>query len=134
MILLDTGYLVALFNPADKLHQSAVEWTKIITGPYVVTEYVLLECVNKFSKIGTRTAGQAIVSYVESHRACEVIYASVPLFRAGLNLHRSRPDKEWSLTDCISFHIMKERGITRALAHDIHFEQAGFDALLRRLP
>ena len=37
---------------------------------------------------------------------------------------RERPDKEWSLTDCVSFHLMRERGLTRALAYDLHFEQA----------
>jgi predicted nucleic acid-binding protein len=62
------------------------------------------------------------------------IPASPELFADGLRLHHERPDKEWSLTDCISFHVMRERGITRALAYDIHFEQAGFEALLRRDP
>jgi uncharacterized protein len=42
----------------------------------------------------------------------------------------SRRDKEWSLTDCISFVVMKERGLTEALTADHHFEQAGFKALL----
>jgi predicted nucleic acid-binding protein len=54
--------------------------------------------------------------------------------RQGLELHSRRADKEWSLTDCISFFVMQERGIHQALAHDHHFEQAGFEALLRRDP
>ncbi len=29
---------------------------------------------------------------------------------------------------------MRERGLTRALAYDIHFQQAGFEALLRHDP
>ena len=41
------------------------------------------------------------------------------------------PDKEWPLTDCVSFVVMKERGITEALTGDRHFEQAGFVALLK---
>lgn len=49
-------------------------------------------------------------------------------------MHRERPDKEWSLTDCISFALMGERRIQRALAYDHHFEQAGFEALLRKDP
>jgi predicted nucleic acid-binding protein len=51
-----------------------------------------------------------------------------------LELHERRPDKQWSLTDCISFEVMREHGITTALAYDEHFVQAGFDALLRRDP
>jgi predicted nucleic acid-binding protein len=52
----------------------------------------------------------------------------------GLTLYRARPDKSWSLTDCVSFTLMTDRQITRALAYDHHFEQAGFEALLRRDP
>jgi hypothetical protein len=52
-------------------------------------------------------------------------------FDAGLSLYRSRADKEWSMTDCISFVVMKERGIKEALTADHHFEQAGFKALLK---
>jgi uncharacterized protein len=46
-------------------------------------------------------------------------------------LYHSRPDKRWSLTDCISFTVMKEEGIAEALTGDHHFEQAGFHALLK---
>ena len=60
--------------------------------------------------------------------------ASPRLFAAGLDLYRNRPDKAWSLTDCISFVVMRERSITEALAYDRHFEQAGFRALLREEP
>ena len=50
---------------------------------------------------------------------------------AGLALYANRTDKDWSLTDCISFVVMNERGITDALTGDHHFEQAGFAALLK---
>ena len=55
--------------------------------------------------------------------------------RGFLRLHEQRPDKEWSLTDCISFVVMHDRGHhTRALSHDQQYEQAGFEAVLRRAP
>lgn len=38
----------------------------------------------------------------------------------------NRPDKNWSLTDCITFVIMREAGLQEALTGDRHFEQAGF--------
>lgn len=47
-----------------------------------------------------------------------------------MDLYRARPDKEWSLTDCTSFVVMNECGLTDALTGDRHFEQAGFKALL----
>ena len=49
----------------------------------------------------------------------------------GLALYDARPDKQWSLTDCISFLVMQDRRITEALTGDHHFEQAGFTALLK---
>jgi uncharacterized protein len=45
---------------------------------------------------------------------------------AGVLLFAERADKNWSLTDCVSFALMRQRGIRRALAFDHHFEQAGF--------
>jgi uncharacterized protein len=64
----------------------------------------------------------------------ELLADSPELWEAGIRLHAERADKEWSLTDCISFIVMRERGIAQALAYDHHFEQAGFQALLRRDP
>lgn len=61
----------------------------------------------------------------------EVTPATRELFESGWNLYAARPDKDWSLTDCISFVVMQERGITDALTGDHHFEQAGFKPLLR---
>jgi uncharacterized protein len=55
-------------------------------------------------------------------------------FGAGFRLHRDRGDKTWSLTDYISFALMGQRGLRAALAYDHHFEQAGFEVLLRRDP
>jgi len=59
-----------------------------------------------------------------------VILLSTEVFSRGLLLFDSRADKEWSLTDCISFVVMEDRGLTDALTADHHFEQAGFRALL----
>lgn len=100
----------------------------------LVTEYVLWEAVNYLSTPPDRTKAHALVAHVESEPAYEFVHASPELFEAGMQFHRDRPDQEWSLTDCISFHLMDERGIRRALAYDHHFEQAGFEALLRQNP
>ena len=52
-------------------------------------------------------------------------------FSEALAFYGGHQDKEWSQTDCASFLIMREHGISEALTHDKHFEQAGFKALLR---
>jgi uncharacterized protein len=134
MIFVDTGYLLALVNPRDTLHERAQAWAKAVTEPLVVTEYVLWEMVNALSMPADRPKAHAIITRLRSASDCEVIAASAELFEAGLRLHAERHDKEWSLTDCVSFLVMQRRATTRALAHDHHFEQAGFEALLRRDP
>lgn len=60
----------------------------------------------------------------------DVVSASSTHFQRGLDLFTERPDKEWSLTDCISFRIMEQEGIDEALSFDHHFEQAGYRCLL----
>jgi len=61
----------------------------------------------------------------------EIVPFSRDQFDAALEFHSLHHDKEWTLTDCVSFLLMRERGITEALTGDRHFEQAGFTALLK---
>lgn len=134
VILIDTSYLVALMNPHDELHDRSRAWARVLAVDMLVTEYVLWETINGFSMPCDRSKSHRAVQWVRSAKHCQVVAATEDLFDAGLGLHADRPDKEWSLTDCISFVVMERRGIRRALTHDHHFEQAGFDALLRRNP
>jgi uncharacterized protein len=60
-----------------------------------------------------------------------IIASQRELLAAGFSLYSQRPDKDWSLTDCISFVVMQREGITEALTGDHHFEQAGFSILLK---
>jgi predicted nucleic acid-binding protein len=61
----------------------------------------------------------------------QVIPLDMQLHEEGIRLYASRADKEWSLTDCISFVVMQREAVTEALTGDHHFEQAGFVALLK---
>lgn len=61
----------------------------------------------------------------------EILSVDSELFSKALKFYSSRIDKEWGLTDCISFVVMKDRKLKDALTSDHHFEQAGFQALLR---
>jgi predicted nucleic acid-binding protein len=90
--------------------------------------------VNGFSSPEDRPKGHAALGDIRARPEWEVIEASPELFTAGVAIHRQHVDKAWSLTDCLSFLVMRERGILRALTYDHHFEQAGFEALLRRDP
>jgi predicted nucleic acid-binding protein len=134
MIFVDTGYLIALVQPRASLHPRAQAWAQAVAGALLVTEQVLWETVNGLSMPLDRPKAHAIIARLRSAQDCEIVSASEALFNEGLELHAQRPDKEWSLTDCISFLVMQRHSVSRALTPDHHFEQAGFEALLRRDP
>ena len=71
-----------------------------------------------------------LFSEMESDGQIIIVEHLDSLYRRGLALYDARPDKEWSLTDCISFVVMTDEGLTEALTGDGHFTQAGFKALL----
>lgn len=134
MIFADTGYFIAQVITRDALHERALRWAQRDTEPLLTTEYVLVEVADALSAPLNRARLHTFLAFLRSSSKCEILPASPQLFEAGLQLHAARPDKEWSLTDCISFVAMSERNISRALAYDHHFEQAGFEPLLRREP
>jgi hypothetical protein len=84
--------------------------------------------------VALRADAAALIDDIGKDKRFTVVPQSRRLFEQGLDLYRSRADKEWSLTDCIFFVVMTEHGLTDALSSDHHFEQAGFRALLRLSP
>lgn len=131
MIFIDTSYLVAMAVREDGLHAAAMEWTQRVKGPFLTTDLVILEFVNTLSPPGLRQRAHLIVSWLVGNQSVLIESVGTGLFQEGLKLHRERPDKGWSLTDCVSFIVMQRHSATDSLTHDQHFEQAGFRALLR---
>lgn len=131
-VFADTGYWFALLNPKDQLHGKAKSVSATLGRVRIVTsEMVLDELLAGLSVPPARATAIDAVGRVLSNPNVEVVPQTSLQFREAFDLYKSRADKEWSLTDCASFNLMKERGITEALAHDEHFVQAGFKALLR---
>jgi predicted nucleic acid-binding protein len=133
-VFADTGYWIAVINPQDDLHDKALQVSASL-GPHLIvtTETVLSEVAAYFSDKGSRLR-QGAVDLIRSIRAnpnSRVIPQTSLQFQDALALYEQSSDKEWSLTDCSSFLIMRELKISEALAYDKHFEQAGFVALLR---
>ena len=133
-IFIDTSFFVALALEDDALWRLAHAWLKVLQGPFVTTEFVLLEIGDSLSKVHLRPVALNILSYAADDPMVTIVPADSNLFERGRALFQQRLDKEWSLTDCISFEVMREMKITDALTHDHHFAQAGFRALLREAP
>ena len=129
VVFADTFYFLALLNRADDAHERAVEFTSKMAFSLVTTVWVLTEVGDAMSAPVNRTAFLDLLDILKEDSKCEVIDES-SLFETGVALFREQQDKLWSLTDCISFVVMDQRGIKDALTGDHHFEQAGFNALL----
>lgn len=129
-VFADTSFYVALFSPGDIHHEKAVRLAHDLHRTVVVTEFVLVELANALARATSRRLFVDLLPKLRSNPTVKILPVSPDLLERGFNLYGNRPDKDWSLTDCISFVAMEAEGITEALTADHHFEQAGFVALL----
>jgi predicted nucleic acid-binding protein len=127
----DSTFYIALLISRDCNHEKAKTVAESWTGHTITTEYVLTEVANHLSGNGRRRRryGQLLAD-IRADSQAVIVRSESKLWQRGSDLYLARPDKGWSLTDCTSFIVMEEQGITEALAADHHFEQAGFRALL----
>jgi predicted nucleic acid-binding protein len=133
-IFVDTGFWIALLNPKDLWHQVAVaiyQSVEVKNVRVVTTEMVLTEFMNFFAQFSSNIRQQAAttVLQMQQHPNITIIPQTTEQFNRALSFYMQRGDKAWSLTDCSSFLIMQDLGITEALAFDRHFEQAGFKVI-----
>jgi predicted nucleic acid-binding protein len=126
----DTSFYVAVVNNQDAIHRIAIDFVRQFRGRIIVTEYVLVELGNWLARTNDRSAFVRLNQQIQSDPKTLVVAADRALYVAGLGLYASRLDKDWSLTDCISFVVMRQFGLRDALTADRHFVQAGFNALL----
>lgn len=129
-VFADTFYFLALLNERDAAHKQAVAVSRTAGLTLVTTEFVLMELADALSRPRQRDEVLALWNVVETDPAFRLIRVSTELIQRGKKLYRERPDKEWPLTDCISFVVMQDHELAEALTADRHFEQAGFKALL----
>jgi predicted nucleic acid-binding protein len=129
-VFADTFYFLPLLNERDAAHDRAVAASRTPGLQLVTTEFVLLELADALFKPGQREQALSLWNVVETEPAFRIIPASTALLNRGRGVYRQRQDKEWSLTDCISFVVMQEEQLGEVLTGDRHFEQAGFKPLL----
>jgi predicted nucleic acid-binding protein len=127
----DTGYWIAIAVERDMLHDRAVALSRAIDDRLITTEAIVLELTDALAGVETRRLVVALVDQMRRDPDLEIIPLDEDLLTKAWTLFTARMDKNWQLTDCISFVVMEERGMREALAYDQHFIQAGFRALLR---
>ncbi len=126
----DTFFFLALLNPDDRLFHSKARDANRIQRPVVTSGWVLLELADHLCDVQNRHLFPKLLHALKGDSRYEIVPVDQALLEEAITLYNNRPDKEWSLTDCTSFVIMRQRGLIDALTADHHFVQAGFRALL----
>ena len=134
-VFLDTSLLIALYVASDAMHLRALRQLSSLEQAgtqFVTTDAVLTEFCNSLAKVALRRRAAAAVQGLMGREDVIVIRIAETLWHKAFAFYQARSDKDWGLTDCISFEVMKERRIKAALTADHHFAQAGFTALLKK--
>jgi uncharacterized protein len=130
---LDASFAIALSSLRDQYHARALELSKRLeseSARLITTRAVLLEIGNALAKQRFRASGIALLDALEQDATVEIVPVADQLYEAAVALYKKHSDKEWGLTDCMSFIVMQRHRLTKALTADEHFRQAGFQPLL----
>ena len=129
-VFVDTGYLLALERRTDQNHpQALAHWRSLREDglPRLVsTTYVFDETITYLNSRGLHASAVKVGKSLLTSPSVELVQVGEDLFRKAFDLLEQRPDKRYSLTDCVSFVLMRRRGIATAFAFDQHFKQEGF--------
>ncbi len=129
---LDTSFVLSLINPRDSYHKKAKELLIQLRTAHevLVREAVLTEIGNSLA-CSNRSATVNFINSCYVTANLKVISVDNALFRHAVKFYHTHKDKQWGLTDCISFIVMQDHSLTEAFTTDEHFQQVGFKALLR---
>ncbi len=129
---IDASFLIALAIENDSYHKKAIEILDRAEEEnqfLVTTEAILLELGNALSKRRYHRIAVEMLRQLQRDESIEILSTS-EYFDQAIDLFEKCDDKDWGLVDCLSFVVMKEKGIELALTADHHFQQAGFKALM----
>ncbi|MGI8641779.1 MAG: type II toxin-antitoxin system VapC family toxin [Pyrinomonadaceae bacterium] len=128
---IDTSFSIAPVSEKDEDHARAIELSLFYEDfPMLTTNCILLEIGNSLTRNFRQETVVAIDNFLLSEEI-EVVSLNQNLFDKAFALYQTHKDKTWGLVDCVSFTVMRENNITNALTNDKHFQQAGFNALMR---
>ncbi len=128
-VFADTFFYLALLDAHDPAHELALTHSQA-ERTILTTEFILLELGNSCARAEDHADSLALLEGLRGSPHTRVVPLNSHLLQRGLNLFAARPDKDWSVTDCVSFVVMRDERITEALTGDRHFEQSGFKPLL----
>ena len=134
-LFVDTSGFFALLARRDPQHQAAqrvLAQARADKRRLLTTDYVLDLTATLLKARGEASLVEPLFERVLHSAACRIEWMDAARFDKVRTYFRKHADQAWSFTDCVSFQIMKELRLSEALTTDLHFEQAGFSALLKQ--
>ena len=133
LALLDTSFVLALENRDDPFHEIAKSLANDFNGENCILILhwgILLEIGDGYARVERREKGCGLLAKLRKEAGFRIVPLTETLLQEAIALYSERGDKNWGLTDCVSFVLMRQEGVVEALTADVHFRQAGFRALL----
>jgi len=133
LLLLDTSFVLALENRDDPFHERAKSLAANLAQDeslLLLHWGILLEIGDGYARVERREKGCGLLDKFRKEEGFWIVPLTDDLLQDAIALYSERRDKNWGLTDCVSFVLMRREGIVEALTADVHFRQAGFEALL----
>jgi uncharacterized protein len=133
-VYLDTSGLIALINEDDRHHTKAVDvWNTLLQQKTqsLTSSLILIELADGLAKLKYRQLTFQLTNGLAELPTHETVFVDEDIERLGWELYEARDDKEWGMTDCISFELMRIRGVQSVFGLDHHFDQAGFKLMLK---
>lgn len=134
VIFVDTFAWVAVINKSDNYHKICLKTLKLFLRKkvkFITTNYVIIETINALSKIEFRKSVIEFINKLETSPSVEIIKITDEIYNNAWILYQKRIDKDWGITDCTSFEVMRMLNIKKAFTFDRHFEQAGYSLALQ---
>lgn len=134
-VFVDTSALIALGNQRDAFHAQAIKVNqelRQLQRKYVTTSAIFLELGNAFSQVSLKPTAIQLIEAIKQSKKWSYINIDDKLMDKGYELFKQMDDKEWGFVDCTSIVVSRDMGLNEIFTADHHFEQAGFNILLKK--
>jgi predicted nucleic acid-binding protein len=129
-IFIDTAAFLAVLNSEDRYHQLARNaWTEIINdgSTLLTSNYVILETnallQHRFGMDAVRLFAGDILPIID------IIWVDQSLHQQAMSALLAANRHDLSLVDCISFEVMRQKGLEKVFTFDRHFSEQSFEVI-----
>lgn len=133
-VFVDSFAWIAAINRTDNYHAVVLKTLENLIKhkiKLITTSFVIVETINALSKVEFRKSVIEFVDKLQKSPSIEIVKITDEIHSSSWELYKQRKDKNWGITDCTSFEVMRILGIKKAFTNDKHFEQAGYSLVLK---